>query len=286
MSSICFGCEPLGGTDWGDVDVESIKNAIHTALDLGINFFDTAGVYGLGLSEERLSKILGNRRHDMVIATKGGLSWEKSRSGGRAVVVKDSSPSAIRRDAEDSLRRLRLETLPIFFVHWPDGDTPIEDTFFELLQLKNEGKIQSIGCSNFSAQQVKQAINVSQVDYMQAPVNILNGPLEQNISDICTKNEIKVIAYNVLANGLLAGKYNKNSSFPENDRRSRLSLFKGIEFHEALDRVEELKVKATEKNSSVLQYVINWTLKQENISAVILGIKNSKQIEDNWSAII
>lgn len=285
MSSICFGCEPLGGTDWGDVDVDSIKNAIHTALDLGVNSFDTAGVYGLGLSEERLSKILGNRRHDMVIATKGGLSWEESRSG-RAIVVKDSSPSAIRRDVENSLRRIRLETLPIFFVHWPDGDTPIEDTFFELLQLKNEGKIQSIGCSNFSAQQVKQAINVSQVDYIQMPVNILSGPLDQSISDICTKNKIKIIAYNVLANGLLTGKYNENSNFSENDRRSRLSLFKGIEFRDALDRVEELKVKSAENNSSVLQYAINWTLMQENISSVNLGIKNSKQIEDNWSTII
>jgi len=285
MSSICFGCEPLGGTDWGDVDVDSIKNAIHTALDLGVNSFDVAGVYGLGLSEVRLSKILGNRRHDMVIATKGGLSWKEPHSG-RAIVVKDSSPSAIRRDVENSLRRLRLETLPIFFVHWPDGDTPIRDTFFELLQLKNEGKIQSIGCSNFSAEQVMQACSVSQVDYVQMPINILSGPLDQNISDICTKNKIKVIAYNVLAKGLLTGKYNENSNFPENDRRSRLSLFKAIEFREALDRVEELRVEAAENNSSVLQYAINWTLMQKNIFSVVLGIKNSKQIEDNWSAII
>lgn len=285
ISSICFGCEPLGGTDWGNVDLGSIKNAIHKALDLGVNSFDTAGVYGLGLSEERLSKILGSRRHDMIIATKGGLSWEETDSK-RSIVIKDSSPFAIRGDIENSLRRLRLETLPIFFVHWPDDDTSIEDTFFELLKLKNEGKIKSIGCSNFSVKQIKQAISVTQIDYIQIPVNILTGPPDQNISDICNKNDIKLIAYNVLANGLLTGKYNENSIFPENDRRSRLRLFKGVNFREALDKVEVLKVKAAENNSSLAQYVINWTLMHENISSVILGIKNSKQIEDNWSAII
>ena len=120
LSSICFGCEPLGGTDNGDFDLKSLSKAIDIAIDLGINFFDTAGVYGLGLSEERLTKILGKRRHNLVIATKGGLSWKKNNLG-RAVVVKDCSSFAIRRDVESSLSRLKLETLPIFFVHWPDS---------------------------------------------------------------------------------------------------------------------------------------------------------------------
>ena len=125
ISPICFGCEPLGGTDWGDINVGDIENAIHKALDLGINFFDTAGVYGLGLSEERLSKILGNRRNDVIIATKGGLTWKESQLD-RSVVIKDSSPLAIKKDIECSLRRLRLETLPIFFVHWPDINTQLK----------------------------------------------------------------------------------------------------------------------------------------------------------------
>ena len=285
-SPICFGCEPLGGTDWGDVKIDDIRDAIHKSLDLGVNFFDTAAIYGLGLSEERLSKILGQQRHDVIIATKGGLTWKNNEASGRAIVVRDSSPKAIRKDVEGSLRRLRLEVLPIFFVHWPDNNTLIEDTFCELMRLKDEGKINSIGCSNFSAQQVQQACNVSQVDYIQMPVNILGGPLDQNISDVCIEREIKVIAYNVLANGLLTGKYNEDSNFLENDRRSRLPLFKGREYRHALDRVNELKVEAAKNNSSVLQYAINWSLMQKNVSSVILGIKNSKQIEDNWSAII
>ena len=284
ISPICFGCEPLGGTDWGDIDLVSIEKAIHKALDLGINFFDTAGVYGLGLSEERLSKILGNRRHDVIIATKGGLSWKESRTV-RSGVIKDSSPIAIRKDVESSLVRLRLECLPIFFVHWPDINTPIEDTFIELLKLKKEGKIKSIGCSNFSAQQLKRACLISKIDYVQLPINILNTSLDKNIAEICKKNKIQIVAYNVLLNGLLTGKFNKNTNFQENDRRSRLPLFRGINFIDVLEKVENLKLKAAENNSTITNYAINWVLKQKNICSVVIGIKNSEQIAENYSII-
>ena len=201
-------------------------------------------------------------------------------------MVKDSSPATIRRDVESSLSRLRLDCLPIFFVHWPDINTSIEDTFIELSKLKNEGKINSIGCSNFSAHQLSTACKASQVDYVQLPINILSGELDGDISKICTNNKIKVIAYNILENGLLSGKLDKNTNFPENDRRSRLSLFQGVEFINVLKRVEKLKVKAVENNLNLLQYSINWVLMQKNISSVIIGIKNSKQIKENCSAII
>tara|TARA_B000000437_G_C11649093_1_gene306838 strand:- start:11 stop:862 length:852 start_codon:yes stop_codon:yes gene_type:complete len=281
---MCFGCEPLGGTDWGDIDVNSIEKAIHKALDLGINFFDTAGVYGLGLSEERLSKILGSKRFEVYIATKGGLSWKKS-SSSRTNILKDSSKKAIRRDVESSLKRLRLEALPIFYIHWPDPYTKIEDTFIELMNLKDEGKIVSIGCSNFSSSELKQACSVAQVEYLQVPLNIFDGPLDKSTIDICSTNKIKVIAYNVLLSGLLTGKFNRDSSFQANDRRSRLPLFSGNNFIDALDRVEKLKVKASTDNISLTSYSINWTLMQENVSSVVLGIKNPKQVSDNWTAI-
>ena len=284
LSKICFGCEPLGGVDSGNVDLDEITKAIYKAIDLGVNFFDTAGVYGLGLSEKRLSKILGNLRNNVVIATKGGLSWKKS-SSKRSIVIKDSSPIAIRRDVENSLLRLKLECLPIFYVHWPDENTPIQNTFFELLKLKNEGKIMSIGCSNFSVHQLKEACKTTQIDYLQLPINLLSGKFNDEISQICTKNEIKLIAYNVLENGLLTGKLDRNSTFPENDRRSRLPLFKGKKFINVLKRIEELRIEAEKNNSTLLQYSINWVLMQKNLSSVIIGIKNSEQIIENCSII-
>ena len=284
LSKICFGCEPLGGVDSGNIDLDEITKAIHKALDLGVNFFDTAGVYGLGLSEERLSKILGNLRSKVIIATKGGLSWKKS-SSKRSVVVKDSSPIAIRRDVENSLLRLRLECLPIFYVHWPDENTPIQNTFFELLKLKNEGKIMSIGCSNFSVNQLSEACKTTQVDYLQLPLNLLSSKINDEISQICTNKRIKLIAYNVLENGLLTGKLDQNSSFPENDRRSRLPLFKGEKFINVLKKIEELRIEAEKNNNTLLQYSINRILMQKNLCSVIIGIKKSAQIIENCSFV-
>ena len=277
LSRICFGSEPLGGADWGDVSIDDMKKAIHTALDLGINFFDTAGVYGLGLSEERLSKTLGGHRHDVVIATKGGLSWN-SNNVGRASICKDSSPSAIRKDVESSLRRLSLECLPIFYIHWPDENVPISETFGELDRMCDEGKIGSVGCSNYSVNQMKAALSVSKIKYTQLPINILNGTLDKNTVDLCAKNEIEIVAYNVLANGLLSGKYHKDSIFPKNDRRSRLPLFKGKMYLEALESVKELKLSASAYNISISQYSINWALSQPNVLAAIVGIKTPMQM--------
>ena len=153
------------------------------------------------------------------------------------------------------------------------------------MRLKIDGKIQSIGCSNFSANQVQDACSDCQVDYVQLAVNILGGFSDQEISKVCAQNKIKIIAYNVLANGLLTGKFDKNSNFSANDRRSRLPLFKGDEYYKTIDRVENLKIEAGGGNQNLLQYSINWALRQENIASVILGIKSSKQMVDNWSAV-
>ena len=284
LSRICFGSEPLGGTDWGNVNLGDMEKAIHTALDLGVNFFDTAGVYGLGLSEERLSKVLGCHRHNVVIATKGGLSWN-SNNVGRASIRKDSSSSAIRKDVDSSLRRLRLERLPIFYIHWPDEDVPFSDTFGELERMRDEGKIESVGCSNYSVNQIKEVLSVSKIKYTQLPINILNGISDKDLIDLCVKNEIEIIAYNVLANGLLSGKYHKDSKFPKNDRRSRLPLFRGRMYEEALESVKELKLKASLCDKSISQYSINWVLSQPKVVSAIIGIKTPKQMLDNWSAI-
>src|SRR5690348_16088167 len=171
LSRICFGCEPLGGTDWGEVDVSAIADAVEAALEAGINFFDTAAVYGLGLSEERLSAILGERRHDVVIATKGGLTWTMGAAGGRATVSRDSSLRELQLGVEGSLRRLRLEWLPVYYIHWPDPRTELRYSFEFLMKLKAEGRIGRIGCSNFSAAQIRAASDVSDVSLVQLPLN-------------------------------------------------------------------------------------------------------------------
>ena len=285
ISRICFGCEPLGGADWGPVSVPDIASAISRALELGVNFFDTADVYGLGMSETRLSEILGARRHDVVIATKGGLSWREATSGGRATVSRDSSPAYLRTAVEASLRRLRLDRLPVYFIHWPDPGTEIRYTFEFLSKLKAEGKIGHIGCSNFSAAQVRAACEVSEVSFVQLPVNLLDDDIELEMAELVKQKAIGVVAYNVLANGLLTGKYNANSRFSQDDRRSRLPLFQGEAFRRALQQVAEISVRAETENLTCAQYAISSVLRRGDVVSAILGVKNREQIEENYLAI-
>lgn len=285
LSPLCFGCEPLGGTDWGDVDLDAIAEAVDRALELGIDFFDTADVYGLGLSEKRLSAILGPRRHDVVIATKGGLRWHESPNGGRARVSRDGSPARIRRAVEASLGRLRLEVIPIYFIHWPDPDTDLRDTFECLMALRDEGKIGRIGCSNFDAGQVRKASEVADVSFVQLPVNLLGEDLSDEMESVVEQHDIGVIGYNVLANGLLTGKYDENSRFPATDRRSRLPLFRGEAFRKALRRVGEISDRASREGLTPAQLSIAEVVRRPYVVSAILGIKSRVQLEENARAL-
>jgi aryl-alcohol dehydrogenase-like predicted oxidoreductase len=281
LSQLCFGCEPLGGTDWGAVDIAEIGRAIDRALELGIDFFDTADVYGLGLSEERLSRALGHRRHDVMIATKGGVSWSPSAPLGRATITNDSSPEYIRRAVENSLLRLRLHVLPIYYIHWPDLKTPIEATFSELEKLRASGKIRSLGCSNYSAEQVAQACQAAKVEYVQLPINVLEGAPGQGMMEVCARHQLRIIAYNVLAQGLLTGKYTESSHFPPNDRRSRLPLFQGQQYRDALARSAHIREQAMSERLTATQYAIRWVLRQPHVASAIVGIKSVKQLDEN-----
>lgn len=283
-SRMCFGCEALGGTDWGAVDLAEIGRAIGRALELGINFFDTAAVYGLGLSEQRLAEIIGSKRHDLVIATKGGLSWKAAAPSGRAVVVRDSSRAQLRQAVEDSLRRLRLERIPLYYIHWPDPATDIRATFEYLMELREEGKILHIGCSNFEVGQIRAACEVAKVSFAQLPLNILGEGPTTEMQATLESHGVGIVAYNVLASGLLSGKYNAHSTFSADDRRSRLPIFQGDRYRHALARVEEIQSVAAMKGLSAAQYSISWALECPAVVATILGIKSTGQLEENWAA--
>ncbi len=283
ISKLCFGCEALGGTDWGTIDLKEVEKSIHSALDLDINFFDTAAIYGLGLSEKRLSKILGKKRYEVLLATKGGLKWEKTNNG-RAKVVKDSSKENIRKGIKNSLSRLRIESIPIYYIHWPDETTPLEETFSTLEQARKEGLINKIGCSNFRLEQLIEIKEYCKIDFLQIPMNILES-FPKKILDFSETNNLKVIPYNVLASGLLTGKYDRYTKFLKNDRRSRDPRFKDQSFINNLKKVDGFKKKAIEKNLSIVQYSIREVLNQKSVESVIIGIKNTKQLEENIYSI-
>ncbi|KGF86485.1 aldo/keto reductase [Prochlorococcus marinus] len=279
ISRFCFGCEALGGTDWGEVSLDEIERCINIAIANGVNFFDTAAIYGLGLSEERLAAILGKRRSKMFIATKGGLVWSKSKNK-RAKVWKDSSANSIRKGIIQSLKNLKLEYIPLFYIHWPDLETDFEETFYTLRDLQKEGLIKYIGCSNFSKEELIKVSQFCKIDFLQAPFNFLiDHPKE--LFSYCRNNAIKFVAYNVLSSGLLTGKYNEDYIFDSNDRRSRLYSFKRESILNSKRKLESLKFKAKKHNLSMTQYSIKYICDNENIFSTILGIKNVEQLKEN-----
>ncbi|MGZ8189889.1 MAG: aldo/keto reductase [Methylococcaceae bacterium] len=281
LSKICFGCEALGGSsDCGESSISNIEYAIHRALELGINFFDTADVYGLGLSESRLSHILGEKRHDLVIATKVGVAW-KEEENARAKTWKDSSPAYIRSAVENSLRRLRLDCIPVLYSHWPDPATDIENTFETFRQLKEEGKIVLIGCSNYKLPELEKIIQIAPLSLLQMPLNMLMPSINNDLVSFCMENKITIVTYNTLANGLLTGKFTPEKKLDASDRRNRLPIFQCKQYLDALRSVDSISALAKKEKLTLAQYAIRWNLLQPCVASSIVGIKSIAQLNEN-----
>jgi aryl-alcohol dehydrogenase-like predicted oxidoreductase len=286
FSKICFGCEPLGGTDWGNIDLDKIEVAINLSIEKGLNFFDTADCYGLGLSEERLSQILGSKRKDLVIATKGGMAWKKKPKFKRAKMYIDCSRKHLENAFVASLKRLRLDYIPVYYVHNADLNVSFEETFSFLNDLQNNKKIGLIGCSNFSFSQIKTASKYCKLSLIQSSVNIIDGLPDKKILNFCKENDTRIVAYNVLYSGFLSGKFTKQTYFEKNDRRHRQKEFIGSNLNKLIDNIEMLKQKASNLNISLTHYAIQEVLKNENILSIITGIKNKDQLTDNLNSLI
>jgi len=286
VSRIAFGCEQLGGVDWGIFDQSVVKNAVRRSLDLGVNFFDTADVYALGGSEETLAEALGESRRDVIIATKVGINWNAEAGTKRANTFIDLRPERVMTAIEDSLRRLRVEAIGLFYLHWPDLITPIEETLGALSKAQLEGKIRYVGVSNFSAKQIRNANAIHRICAVQIHYNLLNRAAEIEVLPCCKELGIGTVVYGPLAQGLLTGKYGKGDRFDSNDRRSRLAHFQdgAIEQHlKVIDRLQE--VSRSQDGKSLAQIALRWLLDKEDVSSIITGVKTPGQIEDNVGVI-
>jgi myo-inositol catabolism protein IolS len=280
VSRVAIGCEQLGGTDWGRYDREETHRAIARAADLGINVFDTADVYSLGESERNLAKALGPRRHEMFIVTKGGVRWELSPGQSRARCWFDLSPAYLRQALEESLRRLGIEAIPLYLLHAPDPNVPIAESLEALLELKRAGKIRAIGLSNFPLVEIQRANEVTPIAAVQLRYNLLERGPETELLPWCLERGIGILAYGPLAEGLLAGKYSEGSRFDAGDRRSRLPHFQGEALRRNLVCVERVKQLAAEHSKTPAQIAVNWVLSRDAVTTAIVGVKNSKQLEE------
>lgn len=276
VSRIALGGCPLGGHGWGAVDDTESVAAVRAAVDAGVTFFDTADIYGLGHSEELLSHALAADRHRVTVATKFGV-----RMGSDNQAFRDVSPAWARSAVEASLRRLRLERIPLYYMHWPDGETCIEDVVGVLADLRAEGKIGAIGLSNVTADEVVRATRVATISAVQVQYSLVDRFEAETLLQTTRRLSIPLITWGSLAQGLLTGKYDEKSVFPPTDRRSRYENFQHPKLAEnmrVVRRLQEISATAGEKPG---QLAIRWLLDRPGVGAVLFGAKNVSQVAEN-----
>jgi aryl-alcohol dehydrogenase-like predicted oxidoreductase len=283
ISRLGLGGCPLGGHGWGDFDREKAINTVRQAVDSGINFFDTADIYGLGNSEELLSLALGEARHHLVIASKFGVRFDKTTKQ----TYKDISLKYVRKALEASLKRLRLEMIPLYYVHWSDGKTPIQETVAELEKCRQEGKIGGIGLSNFTANEITEALSVANIDAVQVQFSLVDRDAAFSLFDVVQQNNITLVTWGSLAQGFLSGKYDENSVFTDNDRRSRsyYANFHGEKLTKNLKLLQVLKEVSQETGKTLPQLAIRWLLDTNPVGSVLFGAKNAVQVKDNFNTL-
>ena len=218
VSEVGLGTWVLGGDHWGHAEDEESIAAIHAALDSGINLIDTAPAYGRGHAEEIVGKAIKGRRARVIVATKCGVHRDGKKFS------YSPKPDDIRKEIEDSLRRLGLDTIDLYQCHWPDPKTPVEETMREMLKMRDAGKIRHIGVSNFDVPLLERALAVAPVVSLQPHYSLLERKVEQSILPFCREKKIGIISYGTLGSGILTGKYVEPPCFSKGDCRSFCAL--------------------------------------------------------------
>lgn len=280
VSRIGFGCWAIGGHGYGRVDQNESIKSIHKALDLGINLFDTADVYGFGRSEEILAKALGSKKKDVIIATKFGVHWDENGN-----TYRDISPKRIVKALENSLRRLEIDCIKLYQIHCHDKKTPIEDVIEVLLKCHDSGKILHIGCCNFSKDLLIKACRNHRVESYQCLYNLAKRQNEDIIRYSSENLNIGVVVYRIIGRGVFSGKYDLESHFGENDTRMKDPDFHGAQYHKNILVAEKLREIGKKYAKSSTQVAIRWVLESPYITCALTGIKNRKQVSENVAAM-
>ena len=284
VSRIALGCEAFGGFDSGLVNESVLNSAVELALESGINLFDTAGVYGLGRSEKFLSRALSSERNNAVITTKAGFEWEEPSDGERAAVKLSGSAESIMESVKSSLIRLDIRNIPLLLIHWPDESVPISETMDALKSLHVQGLVDGVGYANASFEVVQEANSYLPLSAVQLRYNVVHRDLTATAAEYYRANDISVMAYGVLGQGLLTGKFSRNSRFDPTDRRSRLSNFVEPLLTRYLDAVSVLEQIAVERDKSIAQVAIRSVLDLGDVDIAVVGAKSSEQVAHNLGA--
>ena len=296
-SVVGLGAWAVGGWMWGGADEAESIRAIHAGIDAGVNLIDTAPVYGFGLSEEVVGKAIRDRRDKVVLATKCGLAWHEERGEfffasdekhpadeGQIKVYRCLAPDTIRREVEWSLKRLGTDRIDLLQTHWQDSTTPVADTMHTLMELKKEGKIRAIGCSNATREQMEEYRAAGQLDVDQELFSMLDRKHERENLPYCAKHKIAFFAYSPLAQGLLTGKIGPDRTFQDGDQRRekpRFSAENRLKIQRLLDLFRPI---AAGHGISVGQLAVAWTVSQKGCTHALVGARTARQAIENAKA--
>lgn len=294
VTPVFLGTWAMGGWLWGGTDINHSIAAIQAGIDNGINSIDTAPIYGMGLSEEIVGKAIKGRRDKVVIATKCGMRWDSNEGadpwpqndlqGNPIIIRKNSKPSSIFKECEDSLRRLGVDVIDLYQIHWPDSTTLIEDSWKAMVKLKEQGKVRAIGVSNYNLDQLQRAHAIHPVDSLQSPYSILRRNIEEEIVPFCIKNQISILAYSPLERGILSGKITLEHKFSEGDHRLKHPLYSMENRRRILQALDKIRPIAEKYQATVSQIVINCTINIPGITAALVGARNPEQAVENAKA--
>lgn len=284
LTTVGLGTWALGGPweyGWGPQDDEEALGAILEALDLGINWIDTAPAYGLGHSEELVGRALRQTTHRPYIATKCGILWNEKKE--KVVHLKRDS---IRRECHDSLRRLGVERIDLYQMHWPDPDPDIEEAWEEMARLVEEGKVRYIGVSNYSVAQMERVAKIHPIASLQPPYSMLRRDAERELFGHCAKHGIGVVVYSPMQRGLLTGKFNAErlAALAPDDHRRRAPEFQEPQFSATMELVDGLKRIAERNGRTVAQLAVSWVLRRPEVTAAIVGARRPGQIAETAPA--
>lgn len=286
VTPVGLGTWAIGGWMWGGTDEGQSIDTIHAAIDKGIGLIDTAPVYGFGRSEEIVGKALaGGRRDKVALATKVALNWNADHDK----IWREATASRIEMEVEDSLRRLQTETIDIYQVHWPDPETPMEETARAMENLLKSGKIRAIGVSNFSPTQMDEFRNTAPLHSLQPPYNLFEREIEDEILPYCREHGIATITYGGLCRGLLTGKMRQDTQFTGDDLRKNDPKFQGERYGQYLDAVAELDRFARERyGKNVLALALRWLIDQPAVTTSLWGARRPEQLDpvseiEGWS---
>jgi aryl-alcohol dehydrogenase-like predicted oxidoreductase len=294
VTVLAFGAWAIGGWLWGGSDSKEAVKAIETAVDHGMTTIDTASVYGFGLSEELVGKAIKGKRDKVQILTKFGMSWDgnhgefffesKDNSGKDIKIYRHSSKEKVLRDCDDSLRRLKTDYIDLFQIHWADPTTPVSETMEALEILIKNGKIRAGAVCNYPVDLMKEAVASFNIASDQVPYSMVNRNIEKETVPFCIENNIGILAYSPLQRGLLTGKIKPGHKFNEGDSRPLTPYYKEPNLSKILGFLDKIKPIADDRNVTLSQLVLNWTIQQPGITCALAGARYPAQVLDNIGA--